>query len=182
MKAFAMLTAAVLIVIGIGVSLLASESQPTVIPCTPLSSCLLDLHAYGIDARVLVPGDRHLTFTEGLIYPNEHEFLTWTPADKPAWGMRLYFSEQNPRSWDLEWVMDAPFPPRQDPWLPCPPSENSNPLIVSGGFKVCSTPSYHLVHFYSANTYYFADTPGSQGWLISEVAHRRLVYIGPPQS
>ncbi len=179
MKAFGVLTAVVLIVIGIGVGILASESQPSVIPCTLLSSCLLDLHAFGIDARVLVPGDLHLTFTGGFIYPNEHEFQPWTPADKPAWGMRLYFSDGNPHSWRLEWVMDAPYPPRDDLWLPCPANKFDTPVVVSGGFRVCSTPSYHLVHFYSANTYYFADTPGSQVWLISEVAHRQLVYIGP---
>jgi hypothetical protein len=178
-RGFVILTASVLLVIGIGVGTLAATTPKSpIIQCTSVLSCLEIKQAYGFDASVLIPTQRDLRFRVGWVYPNEATFSD--RAGQEQWGMRLDFYDSHSKR-RFEWVMDS-WPVATIPLVATP---NDALLLARGGLRVL----YYggIVHFWVNHIYYFADdvtTPlppvyfgpsPYRTWLLHLVSERRWV-------
>jgi hypothetical protein len=114
-KAFSILTAVVLAVIGIGVGAIAVTASylPSEFDCSSVQICAAVPGANGLVDRFLVPDDDSLHFVHGQVV------LPWSPdaAGPGRWSMLMVFSSVGfARQRFLKWYMDAPV---NRPDAPC---------------------------------------------------------------
>jgi hypothetical protein len=94
-RGFLILTAAVLGIIGVGVTVIAVESPPPFYECPTTSYCLGVAHAFGIRGPVLVPSQAELRAKTGLFVKDRLLVVggaaTPLPSDEegqPFWALR----------------------------------------------------------------------------------------------
>ncbi|MGA2531005.1 MAG: hypothetical protein ABSG36_17835 [Acidimicrobiales bacterium] len=78
MRGFLILTAAVLLVIGVGVAILrALPENPGPVACSSVRDCMDIARAYGIQNPLVTPTNPDLRFEDGLFFPRSR-WLGWT--------------------------------------------------------------------------------------------------------
>ena len=167
MRAFAILTVSVLIVIGAGIGCLAAMTSPTtVIPCTSTQACFDAAAAWGIKDQLMAPSSPRLSFQFGRLVVN-------SPAD---WLMALNYVEPG-TSWYLFWPLNPARLHR------CHGTATGMAhAVFDDGLKVCIFPSldaaafdwHGILYVPSVNAWPVGTSlSGRDRWLLREIGRHR---------
>ncbi len=124
-RGFLILTAAVILVIGVGAGVLGATSRtPTSVECASVRGCVGIARAFGIDKQLVTPTNPDLRFEEGLVFP---------PPRPMGWTVFLMFGDSQ-QSEALEWWMSSERPIS---YTDCFHIMHEVPLEAAGGLRFC---------------------------------------------